>query len=181
MRRRVLQYKQLFLVQMTFDMPHIAAPSMTPDTAIANFRASAGETLQLHNWRDADWQQLFRFTTFRSVAPGDALIRHGEPDRTIFFVLRGQLEVVLRSGDGISLGRVALVEAGSILGEVAFFDGGPRSATAWAVDGCEVAAMTSDQFREFGKTNPDLARELVFALGRILATRLRQTNARLVS
>jgi CRP-like cAMP-binding protein len=96
-------------------------------------------------------------------------------------VLRGQLEVVLRSGDGISMGRVALVEAGSILGEVAFFDGGPRSATAWAVDGCEVAAMTLDQFREFGKTNPDLARELVFALGRILATRLRQTNARLVS
>jgi hypothetical protein len=55
---------------MTFDMPHIAAPSMTPDSAIASFRAGAGETLQLHNWRDADWQQLFRFTTFRSVAPG---------------------------------------------------------------------------------------------------------------
>ena len=153
---------------------------MTPDSAIASFRAGVGETLLLHNWRDADWQQLFRFTTFRSVAPGNTLIHHGEPDQTIFFVLRGQLEVVLRSGDGISLGRVALVEAGSILGEVAFFDGGPRSATAWAVDGCEVAAMTSDQFREFGKTNPDLARELVFALGRILATRLRQTNARLV-
>ena len=30
---------------------------------------------------DADWQQLFRFTTFRSVAPGDVLIRQGEPER----------------------------------------------------------------------------------------------------
>jgi CRP/FNR family transcriptional regulator, cyclic AMP receptor protein len=161
-------------------MPDIAAPSMTPDSAIASFRAGAGETLLLHNWRDADWQQLFRFTTFRSVAPGDALIRHGEPDRTIFFVLRGQLEVILRTGDGISMGRVALVEAGSILGEIAFFDGGPRSANAYAVGGCEVAAMTLDQFRAFEKTNPDLARELVFVLGGILATRLRRTNARLV-
>jgi CRP-like cAMP-binding protein len=134
----------------------------------------------LHNWRDADWQQLFRFATFRSVAPGDALIRHGEPDRTIYFVLRGQLEVILHSGDGISMGRVALVAAGSILGELAFFDGGPRSAAAWAVDGCEVAAMTLDQFKAFENANPDLARELVFALGRILAMRLRRTNARLV-
>src|SRR6516162_2375971 len=108
-------------------MSDIAAPSRTPDSAIASFRAGAGETLLLHNWRDADWQQLFRFTTFRNVVPGDALIRHGEPDRTIYFALRGQLEVILHSGDGISMGRVALVAAGSILGELAFFDGGPRS------------------------------------------------------
>jgi CRP-like cAMP-binding protein len=154
---------------------------MTPDSAIASFRAHAGETLQLQNWRDADWQQLFRFTTFRSVAPGDVLIRQGEPERTIYFVLRGQLEVTLRSGGGISMGRLALVEAGSILGELAFFDGGPRSANAWAVDNCEVAAMTLDQFSAFEKGNPDLARELVFGLGRILATRLRQTNTRLVA
>jgi CRP/FNR family cyclic AMP-dependent transcriptional regulator len=161
-------------------MPDIGAPSMTPDSAIASFRAGAGETLLLHNWRDADWQQLFRFTTFRSVAPGNTLIRHGEPDQTIFFVLRGQLEVTLRSGDGISMGRLALVEAGSILGELAFFDGGPRSANAWAVDACEVAAMTVDQFRAFEEASPGLARDLVFALGRILATRLRRTNVRLV-
>ena len=167
-------------MQVTVDMPDIAASSKTPDSAIASFRAGAGETLLLHNWRDADWQQLFRFTTFRSVAPGNTLIRHGEPDQTIFFVLRGQLEVTLRSGDGISMGRLALVEAGSVLGELAFFDGGPRSANAWAVDGCEVAAMTVDQFRAFEKASPGLARDLIFALGRILATRLRRTNVRLV-
>jgi CRP-like cAMP-binding protein len=107
------------------------------------------------------------------------VIRHGEPDQTIFFVLHGQLEVTLR-GDGISMGRLALVEAGSILGELAFFDGGPRSANAWAVDACEVAAMTVDQFRAFEEASPGLARDLVFALGRILATRLRRTNVRLV-
>ena len=152
---------------------------MNHDSAIASFRTKAVETLLLPNWNDADWQQLFRFTTLRSVAPGDALIRHGEPDRTIYFVISGQLEVIVRAGDGISMGRMALVEAGSVLGEMAFFDAGPRSAAAWAVDGCEVAAMTFDQFSAFEKASPDLARDLLFALGRILATRLRRTNARL--
>jgi CRP/FNR family transcriptional regulator, cyclic AMP receptor protein len=114
------------------------------------------------------------------VAAGDALIRHGEPDRTIYFVLRGQLEVIVRSGDGISMGRVARVGAGTVLGELAFFDGGPRSAGAWAVDDCEVAAMAPDQYSAFEKFSPALARELLFALGRVLAIRLRSTNARVV-
>ena len=154
---------------------------MNLDAAIASFRASANaiETLLLPNWGDAEWQQLFRFTSFRSVAPGDALLRQGDPDRTIYFVLRGQLEVIVRSGDGISMGRMAVVQAGSVLGEMAFFDAGPRSAAAWAVDACEVAAMTFDQFTGFEKAHPTLARELVFAFGRILAARLRRTNARL--
>ena len=89
--------------------------------------------------------------------PGNSLIWHGEPDRTIYFVLRGQLEVIVPSGDGISMGSVALVGAGSVLGELTFFDGGPRSAAAWAVDDCEVAAMTPDQYSAFEKLNPALA------------------------
>jgi CRP/FNR family cyclic AMP-dependent transcriptional regulator len=155
------------------------------ETAIASFRAgatvaAADEALLLPGWSDQDWNQLFRFTSIRSVMPGDALIRHGEPDRTIYLVLRGKLEVIVRAGDGMSMGRVALVGAGSVLGELAFFDGGPRSAAAWAVDDCEVAAMTPDQYSAFDTSSPALARELLLALGRILAIRLRKTNARLV-
>src|SRR5262245_24090894 len=103
-----------------------ATASMDASAAITSFRAgatgaTAGEALLLPDWADQDWQQLFRFTSIRSVLPGDALIRHGEPDRTIYFVLTGQLEVIVRSGDGISMGRVAMVGPGSVLGEMAFF------------------------------------------------------------
>ena len=167
------------LAQLTLDMPALTIPSMDLESAIASFRAGAGEVPMLPNWRDQDWKQLFQFTSIRNVMPGDALIRHGEPDRTLYFVLRGKLEIIVRSGDGISMGRVALVGAGSVLGEMAFFDGGPRSAGAWAVDDCDVAAMTPDQYSAFEKISPALARELLFALGRILALRLRRTNTRL--
>jgi CRP/FNR family transcriptional regulator, cyclic AMP receptor protein len=166
-------------------MATVATPSLDLEAGIASFRAgaaaaTAGEALLLPHWGDQDWKQLFRFTSIRSVTPGDALIRHGEPDRTLYFVLRGQLEVIVRSGDGLSMGRVAMVGAGSVLGELAFFDGGPRSAAAWAVDECHVAAMTPDQYYEFVEASSALGRELLFALGRILAIRLRRTNAKLV-
>jgi CRP/FNR family cyclic AMP-dependent transcriptional regulator len=166
-------------------MPADNIPSKDLESAIASFRASGsavtpGEGLLLPGWRDEDWKELFRFTSTRRVMAGDALIRRGEPDRTLYFVLRGGLEVIVRSADGLTMGRVAVVGAGSVLGELAFFDGGPRSAAAWAVDECEVAAMTPDQYAAFEQSSPALARELLFALGRILAIRLRSTTAKVL-
>jgi hypothetical protein len=40
--------------------------------------------------------------------------------------------------------------------------------------------MTPDQYAAFEQTSPALARELIFALGRILAIRLRRTTAKVV-
>jgi hypothetical protein len=40
--------------------------------------------------------------------------------------------------------------------------------------------MSQDQYAAFGLASPELAHTLLFALGRILATRLRRTNAKLV-
>jgi CRP/FNR family transcriptional regulator, cyclic AMP receptor protein len=154
-------------------------------SAIASFRAggaAAGrdEALWLPDWRDEDWSFLFGVMDIRKVLSGDALIRRGEPERTLYFVLRGELEIIVQSSDGLTMGRVARVGAGAVLGELAFFDGGPRSATAWAVTLCEVAAMSPDQYAAIELASPGLAHTLLFALARILATRLRRTNAKLV-
>lgn len=180
-----MQYATAILAKMTSGMPVDNIPSNDLESAIASFRASGsdatpGEGLLLPGWRDEDWKQLFRFTSARRVAAGDALIRRGEPDRTLYFVLHGDLEIIVHAGDGLTMGRVALIGAGSVLGELAFFDGGPRSAGAWAVDDCEVAAMAPDQYTAFEQGSPALARELLFALGRILAIRLRRTTAQVV-
>jgi len=152
------------------------------DQAIASFRAgvaaAAGEGLTPRDWSAEDWRELFRFTRLRRIGGGDALIRRGDPDRTLYFVLRGDLEVVIHSGDGISMGPLTRIGAGSVLGEQSFFDGNPRSATVWAVDECDLAAMTPEQYATFASAKPGLARELLFALGRILAIRLRRTTAK---
>jgi len=154
-------------------------------SAIAGFRAGAAaagrdEALWLPDWRDEDWTLLFGFTEVRTVLSGDALIRRGEPDHTLYFVLRGELEIIVQSSDGLTMGRLGRVRAGAVLGELAFFDGGPRSAGAWALGPCEVAAMTPDQYAAFELASPGLAHALIFALGRILATRLRRTTSKLV-
>ena len=152
------------------------------DAAVASFRAGvfakSGDDVLPASWSADDWRGLLRSSTLRRVKAGEALIRRGEHDPTLFFVLRGDLEVIVHSGDGISLGPLTRIGAGSVLGEQSFFDGHPRSASVWAVNDCEVAGMTPREFKALEASNPALARELLFALGRILAIRLRRTTAK---
>ena len=153
------------------------------EAAVAGFCAGSpvsGEKLVPGDWSDEDWRELFRFTGTRQIKAGDMLIRRGDPDRTLYFVLRGDLEVAAHSGDGMSMGSLTRIGAGSVLGEQSFFDGSPRSASVWATDHCEVAAMTPEQYAAFERASPDRARDLIFALGRVLAIRLRRTTARVI-
>src|SRR5690348_15844503 len=132
--------------------------SMTDfDTGIAAFRTSSsasGDHLSPVNWSDEDWRELFRFTNVRQIKAGDILIRYGDRDRTLYFILGGKLEVVVHSGDSLSLGPLTRTGAGSVLGEQSFFDGMPRSASVWATDQCNVAAMSPEQYGAFETANP---------------------------
>jgi CRP/FNR family transcriptional regulator, cyclic AMP receptor protein len=66
-----------------------------------------------------------------------------------------------------------LVEAGSVIGELSFFDGGARSATVRAVTPAVLAELSPSEFDALAVASPGLARRLLFDLGRILAQRLR--------
>jgi CRP-like cAMP-binding protein len=135
------------------------------------------EVVQLGSWSDEDWQRFFGATTLHRVPAGEVLIRKGASDRTLYLILSGNLEVTGKSSDDLSMPPLSRIRPGSVLGELSFFDGEPRSVSAWAVDDCDLAVMTMDQYVAFESSNPGLARDLLFALGRILATRLRKTTS----
>lgn len=149
--------------------------------SIASFRKGAslamnGTGLLPFTWSDEDWNCLFSFTDYLRVPAGEALINRSEVGRTLFFILQGSLEVFIHSADGIGMGSVSKEGAGTIFGEVGFFDGNGRSASVWAVDPCDAASMTLEQFKSLEQAYPNLARDLLFALGRVMATRLRRAT-----
>ncbi|NVO04914.1 MAG: cyclic nucleotide-binding domain-containing protein [Rhodoferax sp.] len=130
-------------------------------------------------WTDADWSCLFQYTDSLQVPAGEPLIRRSEVGRTLFFIMHGGLEVFVHSADGIGMGSVSKEGAGTIFGELAFFDGNGRSASVWAVDPCDVASMTLEQYTALEQAHPQIARDLLFGLGRLMATRLRRTTAKI--
>jgi CRP/FNR family cyclic AMP-dependent transcriptional regulator len=139
--------------------------------------AAAEEVEQLlPDASDEEWATLLKHTRHRSFVPGDAVVTAGALDRSLYLVIDGLLEVLVTHGRR-GYRRVATIGAGSVIGELSFFDGGARSALVRAVTPAELAELSPAEFAAFAIASPALARELLFDLGRILAKRLRTVQA----
>ena len=112
------------------------------------------------------------------MASGDTLIRLGEQERALYFVVDGALEVSQSTGRSDTLGALFRELPGSVFGEVALFDGLPRSASVWAIKPTSLLRLSYDDLVAFTAQHMALANELLFALGRVLAMRVRLTKAR---
>lgn len=135
--------------------------------------ASSGTSqLLLADASDEEWATLLHHTRYRRFGPGDVVVTAGALDQSLYLVLEGQLEVLAEHGRRRSR-RIALVDAGSVIGELSFFDGGARSALVRAVTPALAAELSPAEFGSLAAADPALARRLLFDLGRILAQRLR--------
>jgi CRP-like cAMP-binding protein len=112
-----------------------------------------------------------------NVARGKVLIQEDASERVIYFVASGLLEVtsVLSSQ---SMGAIAKVHPGSVVGELSFFDGRPRSAKVWAVADSELYRLDFADYQAYADAHPRQACDLLMAIGRVVASRLRRTQAR---
>ena len=134
--------------------------------------SSGNDGLLLADASDEEWKTLLAHTRNRRFNPGDAILTAGASDQSLYLVLEGQLDVLAEHGRR-GYRRLASVGAGSVIGELSFFDGGGRSALVRAVTPAVLAEMSRSEFDALAAASPDLARRLLLDLGRILAQRLR--------
>lgn len=151
---------------------------------VRTFRAAASGAptagrFEPRNWSGLDWTRLFQRAVAVCFAAGTPFLRRGGTDRGIYFLVRGRAEVFRSDAESMSIGPLSHVLPGSVVGEAAFFDGKPRSASVWAVETCDVLHLTQEQFAEFEAEYPRLARDVLYALGVVLAARLRDTTDRI--
>lgn len=128
--------------------------------------------LFLAAWSEDDWARLFAHVEQRRFRRGELLIRAGEVDRSLLIIGDGTLEVFVPDGDA-GTRRSGEVHPGDVIGEVAFFDSSPRSASVRAVTDGEARVLSREAFDVFAAYEPLLARTLLLELGRVLAARLR--------
>jgi SulP family sulfate permease len=122
---------------------------------------------------EEDWKRFLSLAERRLFRAGETLIRQGDSGRAFYLVASGRLEVIATDNDG-QQHRVGFIEPLSIFGELAFFDGHPRSASVRTVSAGEVYGITPDSFELLSARHPDIARIALFDLGRILSLRLRE-------
>jgi len=120
----------------------------------------------------ADWAAIFSQAEVRTIGAGLALVQAGENDRALYLLTEGTVGVRLPRDEG----PFKTIDAPSVLGELAFFDGRPRSATLDAVTDVEVVRLDQAGFERLAAAAPELAHAMLRDLARILALRLRMAS-----
>ena len=154
-----------------------------PAAGIAAFLHAAAEErpdrqlLVIPQWQDADWETFLSHARLLNVARGKVLIQEDASERVIYFVSSGLLEVTSVMSSQ-SMGTLAKVYPGSVVGELSFFDGRPRSAKVWSVADSELYRLDYDAFLQYADAHPRQACDLLMGIGRVVALRLRRTQTR---
>jgi CRP-like cAMP-binding protein len=111
----------------------------------------------------------------RKLRKGEMLFSEGENSRAMYFVKTGMIRIFKKKGD--SQIEIDTIHAGSVLGELAFLDGNPRSASGEALTDCELAEISGTTFQAVLANIPDWLKILLkTVVGRLrtASTRIRQ-------
>jgi predicted acylesterase/phospholipase RssA/CRP-like cAMP-binding protein len=106
----------------------------------------------------------------QELGAGEQLITTGDAADDVFFVVQGQLEIVLDTTRGGQ--QLSLLGPGAVVGEIGVLSGDTRSATVRAVTRSRVAAITSERLGRLLTNHPAHAEDLA----RRATERLRRTR-----
>jgi len=91
---------------------------------------------------------------------GEIIIREGDPGRSIYVVLDGQVRVFTRDHHGNEL-ELAILEVSQFFGEMSFLTGKPRSGSVMALDSSVIVELGYTSMKRVVKEHPTVKKVLV--------------------
>jgi CRP/FNR family transcriptional regulator, cyclic AMP receptor protein len=115
--------------------------------------------------------RLLSCATTRKVRRGTTVFAKGDAGTQLIAVLSGRVKIVVSSPDGREA-VLNVVHEGEVFGEIALFDGCPRTAAAIAISDSELLSIDRKHFLPLVREQPDIAVRLI----EILCARLRRSS-----
>lgn len=106
-----------------------------------------------------------------SLSEGDYLIRQGDGLDDLFFIESGRVAVILERSEAVPL-RLNAMGPGTIVGEIAFFLGPPRSATLVVETDLTAYRLSRESLKAIRRSDPALSIAFHEFMARVLAERL---------
>ncbi len=118
---------------------------------------------------DNERTTLAQLLDTRHFDKGDTIFSYGDSGDAIYIVRTGRVQVYVENtqGEKIILGEN---ERGDVFGEISLLDGGPRTASAVAVEDTETLTLDREKLLEFVTQHPHAAMDLLTVMGRRLRT-----------
>jgi SulP family sulfate permease len=119
-------------------------------------------------------EQFKAYCLLKTIPSDDFLVREGDRTNDLFFLKSGEFEVIKDINHQEI--RLAKLKAGAMVGELAFYNHGERSASIRANCISEVYVLTEDSFKAMRNHTSDLASQLDFYVIRKISQSLLKTN-----
>src|SRR5204863_1761990 len=110
-----------------------------------------------------------------ATAKGGVIFHQGDSGSEMFIVTRGTASAYISQPGGRDV-RLATFAPGSVFGELAILDAGPRSASIIADEDLVAYSMSETDFAALRTSEPAVAIKILAGLGRELSGRLRRAN-----
>ncbi len=143
----------------------VAAARGPTSNALAALRHLAGDSAP------SIAAQMTRMT----LAAGQKLITAGEFSRDIFVLDQGRLGIYVGSSSAAPL-RLRIVRPGAIVGEMASYLNGQRTADVIAEEPCEFLVMRAEALESLGRTSPETVATWHRVMAQALAEKLMRTT-----
>jgi glutaminase len=138
---------------------------------VSEYELAAGMT-------EAERSVLASLLTMRRYGRGEYIVREGTEAHDLFLVAKGV--VGAWTGDRVEdAQRTASFSPGTMVGAMAFIDGGPRSATLVADDDVECAVLERNDFDRLQSAHPAIYVKILRNIAVSLAAKLRLASAHL--
>jgi len=145
------------------------------DTIVVRGNQSLSGVEMFAELAERELDALDQMCGWRNYAAQEFVVGHQEPKTDVFFIVSGQVRVVVYSAAGKEVAFRDL-GAGKSFGELSAIDGEPRSASVIALRPSLLASMSAATFRRILREHPEVA----FQVMRYLTGLVRRLSDRVV-
>ena len=124
-------------------------------------------------------EELCSYLELREWQPDAVVMEEGEMESYMGFVIEGKLAVKKKTGYWGKHIIIAILDKGTMVGEGAFVDQGPRSGTIIAMEQTKILALAAEKMDELILNKPMLAIKLMKRILHIMSVRLRKAGDRI--
>jgi CRP-like cAMP-binding protein len=129
-----------------------------------------------HGLTPTQMEHLKAQAAIEEYAPGQDIVREGDPPTGLYLMLCGQVDVVKKAVETGQEHRLATLSDGDTFGEMAILDSACRSATVRAKQAVTVARIPRDTFVSLRQRETTALGRMLLNLSADLSARLRHTN-----
>ena len=146
-------------------------PSSLGSKSISELAALLGATDLFADQEEVLLQEFAGRCGQTYLAPGEVLIREGDPADSLYILVSGRLRVLVRQPDGAEA-TVSEVGRNEVVGEMSIISDEPRSATVIAIRDSELLSFSRENFEHIVEKHP----RAMLKIARLIAGRLRRSS-----